>query len=114
MEIHCFSPRQAFSKDNYLQNYESVNEQSRLSRYSIFGLILAISVRFQIEMSQDSSLVDSGNLTSVADFGRYIIGCPNLRYFFLADASATANLMEVDPGIDENTSRHSFRVSEGS
>jgi hypothetical protein len=47
-------------------------------------------------------LVNPENPASVAEFVRDMLGCPNLRSF-LRPASTTANLMDVDPGIDENT-----------
>jgi len=56
-------------------------------------------------------LVNPESLASVAEFVRDMLGCPNLRSF-LRPASTTANLMDVDPGIDENTFPPSFRVSE--
>jgi hypothetical protein len=64
--------------------------------------------------SPESRCVNCESLASVAESGRDMLSCPNLRSFFLRAASATANLMDVDPGINENTSRPSFRVSEGS
>ena len=60
------------------------------------------------------SLVNPANLAIVVESIRDMLDCSNLRSFFLRAASATANLMDVDLGIDENTSRPTFRVSEGS
>ena len=51
------------------------------------GLILAISVRFQIGACREFSLVDSESLASVAQSRRYLHGCPNVRTPFLPAAS---------------------------
>jgi hypothetical protein len=47
------------------------------------GLILAISVRFQIDAPCEFSLIESESLTSVAKSRRDMLGCPNVRTPFL-------------------------------
>jgi hypothetical protein len=101
-----------FGREIIHKKPESVN--AKVTFRPISRLMFSISVRFHIGASYQFSFVNSDSLASVTESCRDMVGSRNMRSFFLAAASTTANLMDVDPGIDENTSRPSFRVSEGS
>ena len=51
------------------------------------GLILVISVLFQICASREFSLINAESLASVAESRRDIFGCPNVRTPFFTAAS---------------------------
>jgi hypothetical protein len=65
-----------FRNGSYSKNLNL--SMKRIMFRAIFGPILAISVRFQIDAAREFSLVNSENFASVAESGRDILGCPNL------------------------------------